>query len=255
MDPAVPLVVSQVNPDDLEWPRGHHRQPQLLDDAARAGPDGPARRRRPRAGRRRHLPGRQRHRRQGDQGAPGARSRRTSPASRSAGSGLPAPDRVQRPPAGRRLPRQRLHQGGVEGRRPRAARSSTCRTCASRARPSASRSSSPTPRPSTSRPAEPITPDRARTLFAAVPGRRRPGRPGDLDLSARDRRRRLATRSTSGGSARTRPSTTAAASPSGSSATTCARARRRTPSSSPRSWSSAGWVKAAAARDAAGTPA
>ena len=36
------------------------------------------------------------------------------------------------------------------------------------------------------------------------PGRRRPGRPVDLDLSARHRGRRLATRSTSGASARTR---------------------------------------------------
>ena len=37
-------------------PRGHHRQPELLDDAARAGADGPARHGRARAGRRRHLP-------------------------------------------------------------------------------------------------------------------------------------------------------------------------------------------------------
>ena len=38
--------------------RGDHREPQLLDDAARAAADGAARRGRDRAGRRRHLPGR-----------------------------------------------------------------------------------------------------------------------------------------------------------------------------------------------------
>ena len=96
-------------------PPGHHRQPELLDDAARAGAHGAARQRRPRAGRRRHLPvglghRRGRHRRAGGQvrahvaGEP--RSRR----------GLPAPDRLQRAARDRRLPPQRLHQGGVEGR-------------------------------------------------------------------------------------------------------------------------------------------
>ena len=46
------------------------------------------------------------------------------------------------------------------------------RTCGSRARPSASRSSSATPRRSTSRRAIRSRPERARELFAAVPGRR-----------------------------------------------------------------------------------
>ena len=63
-------------------PRGDHRQPQLLHDAARAAAHGAARRRRPRAGRRRHLPGGLRHRRQGDRRAgdadPGPRRRRAA---------------------------------------------------------------------------------------------------------------------------------------------------------------------------------
>ena len=80
---------------------------------------------------------------------------------------------------------------------------------------------------------EPITPDRARELFAAVPGvvvqddpststtRSRPTPPGP-------------TRSSSAASGATRRSRMAAASRSGSSATTSARARRRTRSRSPR---------------------
>ena len=99
----------------LALPRGHHRQPQLLHDAARAAAHGPARRGRPGAGHRRHLPGRLRHRRRGDRRArgPGPRPRRRRA---DDGRGLPAPDRLQRPARDRRLPRQRLHQGGVEGR-------------------------------------------------------------------------------------------------------------------------------------------
>ena len=85
----------------------------------------------------------------------------------------------------------------------RAARSSTCRTCASRARPSASRSSSATPRPSTSRRAT-----RSRRIGRASCSRPCPGvvvqdDPATHRLSARDRGRRLATRSSSGASART----------------------------------------------------
>ena len=46
----------QVNAGRPREARGDHRQPELLDDAARAAADGAARRGRPRAGRRRHLP-------------------------------------------------------------------------------------------------------------------------------------------------------------------------------------------------------
>ena len=95
--------------------RGDHRQPELLDDAARAGAHGPARHGRPRAGRRRHVPERVRDRRRGDRRArgPDPRPRRRRAQDRDR---LPAPDRLQRPARDRRLPRQRLHPRGVEGR-------------------------------------------------------------------------------------------------------------------------------------------
>ena len=44
MEPGVPLVVSQVNPDDARGPRGDHRQPELLARCSSCRPDGPARR-------------------------------------------------------------------------------------------------------------------------------------------------------------------------------------------------------------------
>ena len=48
MDPDVPLVVSEVNPEALErGAQGHHREPELHDDGRDAGPQGAARRRRP----------------------------------------------------------------------------------------------------------------------------------------------------------------------------------------------------------------
>ena len=83
MDPTIPLVVSQVNPDDLEGHPGIIANPNCstmqlvpvlmaLRDTRRA-----------RAGRRRHLPGGVRHRRRGDRASSRARSGPTSPASRS----------------------------------------------------------------------------------------------------------------------------------------------------------------------------
>ena len=156
-------------------------------------------------------------------------------------------------PAGRRLPRQRLHEGGVEGRHARAARSSTCPSCASRRRPSACRSSSPTPRRSTSRPAtrsrrsepascSPRSPaSSSRTIPRHRRTRSRPTRPAP-------------TRSTSAGSGPTSRSPTAAASRSGSSATTSARARPRTPSRSPRRSSRAAGSAPPTARGAAAVP-
>ena len=77
--------------------RGHHRQPELLDDAARAPAHGAPRRGRHGARHRRYLPVGVRHRRQGRRRArgPGPRPRRR--ASRR-GERLSAPDRVQRPP-------------------------------------------------------------------------------------------------------------------------------------------------------------
>ena len=150
MDTAVPLVVSQVNPDDLEGHPGHHRQPELLDDAARARPDGAARHGRHRAGRGRHVPVGLRDgcRRRWRSSRP--RSGRTSPASRR-----PPPSTRTRSRS-TRSPRSTSSSRTATPRRSgsssaRTARSCTCRTCASRARQSASRSSSATRKPSMSR--------------------------------------------------------------------------------------------------------
>ena len=203
MDPAVPLVVSQVNPDDLELARGHHRQPELLDDAARAGADGPARRGRARAGRRRHVPGGQRHRRQGDRGAPGAGRgpRRRPDAARSAS--------IRTRSRSTRCPRSTSSSTTATPRKsgrssPRAARSCTCRTCAS------ARHGGPRPGlrgPQRGRPRRDRRPDHRRT----APGRCSPPSPASSSRTTRpprptrSRPRRPApTRSTSGASARIR---------------------------------------------------
>ena len=169
MDPTVPLVVSQVNPDDLEGHPGIVANPNCstmqlapvlmalrdtvglervvvdtYQSVSGTGADALA-----------ELEGQVRAHVAGE--AP-TRQR------------LSAPDRVQRAARDRRLPPQRLHQGGVEGRHREPQDPPPARTCGSRARRSASRSSSATPRRSTSRRATPITPERARELFAAVPG-------------------------------------------------------------------------------------
>ena len=82
------------------------------------------------------------------------------------------------------------------------------------------------PRPGTRSCSRPCRASWSRTTRRRTSTRSRPRRPA-------------ATRSSSAGSARTHRSPTAAASPSGSSRTTCARAPRRTRSSSPRSSSPA----------------
>ena len=84
--------------------------------------------------------------------------------------GLSPPDRLQRAARDRRLPRQRLHQGGVEGRHGEPQDPAPARPPDQlHGRPGA-RSSSATPRRSTSRRASRSRPTRARALFAAVPG-------------------------------------------------------------------------------------
>ena len=130
---------------------------------------------------------------------------------------------------------------------PRAARSSTCRSCGSRARPSACRSSSPTPRRSTSRRAT-----RSRRSGHASCSRRSPGVVVQDDPSTSTYP--LATEAAGSdeifvGRVRTDPSIAGRprASRSGSSATTSARARRRTRSRSPRSLVERGWVRPAGA--------
>ena len=169
MEPDVPLVVSQVNPDDLEGHEGIIANPELLDDAARAAADGAARHGRARAGRRRHLPVRLRHRRRGDRRAGG-------PDPRPRGGRAQAGQRSTRTRSrSTRCPRSTSSSTTATRRRsgrssPRAARSCTCRTCASRARPSACPSSSATPRPSTSRPASRSRPSGRASCSRAVPG-------------------------------------------------------------------------------------
>ena len=57
MDPDVPLIVPEVNPDAIAGyrPQEYHRQPQLLDRAAGGGVEAAPRRRDDQARRRRHL--------------------------------------------------------------------------------------------------------------------------------------------------------------------------------------------------------
>ena len=246
MDPTIPLVVSQVNPDDLEGHHGHHRQPELLDDAARAGPDGPARHASASSGSsstptspcRAPAPTRSASSR--------ARSGPTSPASRRrprvyphpiAFNALPEIDvfldngytkeewkvvtesrKILHLPDLRisctavRIPVFVSHSEAVHVETRDADHARSAR--ASCSRPSRA-SSSRTTRPTHDYP-----------LATEAAGR-------DEIFVGRVRQRR-------------RRSPTAAASPSGSSPTTCARARRRTPSRSPRSCVERGWVRPAA---------
>ena len=60
MDPKVPLVVPEVNPDAARQAPGHHRQPQLLDHADGRRDEAAARRRPHPPRRRQHLSGHQR---------------------------------------------------------------------------------------------------------------------------------------------------------------------------------------------------
>ena len=116
MDPHDPARRQPGQPRRPRGPPGHHRQPELLDDAARAGPDGDPRLASASSGssstrtRRSPAPAPTR--------SPSSRARSgpTSRASRSTPRVYPHPIAFNALPAGRRLPRQRLHEGGVEGR-------------------------------------------------------------------------------------------------------------------------------------------
>ena len=114
--PGDPARRQPGQPGRPRGPRGHHRQPELLDDAARAGAHGPARQRRARAGRRRHLPVRVGDGRRRDRASSRARSARTSPASRKTASVYPHPIAFNALPEIDVFLAQRLHEGGVEGR-------------------------------------------------------------------------------------------------------------------------------------------
>ena len=188
MAPGVPLVVSQVNPDDAALHEGIVANPncstmqlapvlmalrdavgleRVVVDTYQSVSAGPARRDRRARG-------------------PGPRPRRRRAADRL---GLPAPDRVQRAARDRRLPRQRLHEGGVEGRHgepqdpPPAGAPDLVH----------GRPDPGLDEPLRGGPRRDPRPDLARAGPRAVrgrPGGGRPGRPGRPRLSTRDRRRR-----------------------------------------------------------------
>ena len=119
MDPDVPLVVPEVNADALAGfsQEEHHRQPELLDRAARRGAEAAARpcQDHPRRGLDLSIGVR---RRQGGHGRalrPDPRGVRFRP---RAEPQVPEADRLQRHPRDRRVHGGRLHQGRVEdGRR------------------------------------------------------------------------------------------------------------------------------------------
>ena len=199
MDPGVPLVVSQVNPDDAAAHQGIIANPNCstmqlvpvlmaLRDAvglervvvdtyqsvSGTGSEAIA-----------ELEGQVRAHAAGEPLTP---------------LGLPPPDRLQRAPRDRRRSSTTATPRRSGRSSSRAARSSTCPSSGCRARPSACRSSSATPRRSTSRPAtrsrpiargscsRPSPGSSSRTIRPATSTRSRPRRPG-------------ATRSSSGGSA------------------------------------------------------
>ncbi len=97
---------------------------------------------------------------------------------------------------------------------------------------------------------DPITPERARELFAAVARRPRPGRSRGARVSRSPRTPPAATRSSWGGFAATSRSMMTVVLRSGSSPTTCARGPRRTPSRSRSCSASGSWVASASARGA-----
>ena len=232
MDPGVPLVVSQVNPDDLAWHEGIIANPNCstmqlapvlmalrdsvgiervvvdtYQSVSGTGADAIA-----------ELEGQIQAHVDG-----GRRSSRR----------LPAPDRVQRAARDRRLPRQRLHEGGVEGRHrepqdpPPAGPPDLVH---GRPRPGLRQ-------PLRGGPRRDARPDHAGSRARAVrgrPRRRRPGRPVDARRT-RSRPRPPGRDEIFVGRVRQDPSIAgrSRASRSGSSPTTCARARPRTPSRSP----------------------
>ena len=147
MDPDVPLVVSEVNPEAVaRRPQGHHRQPQLHDDGGDAGAQAAARRGRAGPPRRLDVPGRVRRR-----ARPASTSSTSRPARSSTGppssptTGPPSPSRRRRSSPSRsrstcsRWPARSSTTAPSRRTRSRScatrpARSSASRTCRSRAR-------------------------------------------------------------------------------------------------------------------------
>ena len=81
MKDGVALVIPEVNPQDALMRQGHHRQPELLDDADGDGAEAAARCRPREASDRQHVPGRQRRRRCRDTTIWSKGRKRTSPGS------------------------------------------------------------------------------------------------------------------------------------------------------------------------------
>ena len=169
---------------------GHRRQPELLDDAARAGADGAARRGRPRAGRRRHLPVGVGHRRRCDRRArgpdPGAR-RPASPRSRRS---------TRTRSRSTRCPRSTSSSTTATPRRSGRSSTRAARSCSLpdlrdlvHGRPR-SRSSSATPRRSTSRRATRSRPIARASCSRPCPGVIVQDDPAEHRLPAGDRGRR-----------------------------------------------------------------
>ena len=170
MEPNVPLVVAEVNPRRARPPRGHRRQPELLDHADGDGAEADPRRGRDRAGRSSPPTSRPPAPASGRSRSCATRRTRCSHGQEHPAVGLSAPDRLQRPAAGRDLQgRRRLHDRGAQddGRDAQDPR----RRLASRSpRPAcACRSTARTPSRSTCRPREDLSPERCREVLARSP--------------------------------------------------------------------------------------
>ena len=232
MDPTIPLVVSQVNPADLE---GH---PGIV-----ANPNCSTMQMAPVLMALRDSVGLERviadtYQSVSGTGADALAELESQVRAHVAGeapvaSVYPASDRLQRPARDRRLPPERLHEGGMEGRQrePQDPRPADLRISCTAVRIPVFVSHSEAIHVETR---EPITPERARELFAAVPGVIVQDDPSEHPTHWRPRPPD-ATRSSSAGCGAIRRSPVTAGSRSGSCRTTCARARRPTPSNSPRS--------------------
>ena len=189
MDPTIPLVVSQVNPDDLEGHQGIIANPNC--STMQLAPVLMALRdtRRPRAGRRRHLPVRLRDRRRRDRRARGPDPRprrRRGPRSRPSTRTRSRSTRCPRSTSSSRTATRR-RSGRSSPRTARSCDLPDLRISCTAVRIPVFVSHSEAVHVETR---EPITPERARELFAAVPGVVVQDDPADARLPARDRGRR-----------------------------------------------------------------
>ena len=101
MDPKVPLVVPEVNPEAPSTSPGHHRQPQLFDHADGRRHEAAARRRPHPPRRREHLPGHQRRGRRGPARSHRRHARRSLDGEELQVRDVRPSDRVQSHPADR----------------------------------------------------------------------------------------------------------------------------------------------------------